>query len=129
MALFHSTSPVNAAGTAHQVTTLFFTTNAAGAVIEFGGSYVLNVVQTGVGTYLVTWGDFSPDNFMWGGFQDLAANVRVVRFGKFTFAPQSVQVTAVVYVHNPSGGLINGVERIRGLVQWKMFSGRDASGL
>ena len=128
MALFQGTKPLDIAGTGHRVSTLFFVT-AAGVVSSFGGAHVSSVVRTGVGTLLVTWSGFSPKAFVCGEILDIAPNARRVRFGRITITPETKTVTAVVYMHNPGGALLDASVFGRATIHWKMFLGDDWSGL
>ena len=133
------TSLLSAAGVGHRFTNIWFAPNGAAQPVSFGGAYVDSVARTGVGTYLVTLTGFSPKALVGAqayAFDNAAPTDRDSRVGLVTITPSTKTVTLVVYTQSAVGAGValldiaaNAASVVKIGLVWKVFSGRDGSGL
>lgn len=106
--------------------------------MTFSGPYVSTVARSGVGTYLVTLTGLSPKALVSCeayAFDAAAPTDSDCRVGLVTITPSTKTVTLVVYTQSALGApalkdiAAAATSVVKLGLQWKVFSGRDVSGL
>lgn len=129
---------LQAHGLGHSVSNVAFAPNAGSNPVAstLKGAYTSTVTRTGAGAYLVTLTGFSPKAFLGGSAYALdAANPTdtVARIGAVVITPSTKTVTLVVLTSTAPGIQKDiaaaATSTVKLVLNWKLFSGVDLSGL
>lgn len=132
-------STLQVAGVGHLRTTAFFAPNGTNNPITFGGAHVTSVTRGSAGNFALILTGISPKAFMGAecyGFDNAAPTNTLVRISDVQLSPAQKRVNLTVLVSNALGNPIslkdiaaNANSTVRLILHWKMFAGRDASGV
>lgn len=125
-------------GVGQATSAAWFAPNAALSPVSFGGNFVSTVVRDGVGSYTVTLVGLSPKALVSCeayAFDNANPTDSEARIGLVTITPATKTVTLKVFVQSALGApalkdvAANAASVVKLGLTWKLFSGRDATGL
>lgn len=131
-------SALNTTGVGHAQSAVWFAPNGGSSPVSFGGAFVSTVARTGAGTYLVTLTGFSPKAMVSCdayAFDNANPTDSAARVGLVTITPSTKTVTLVVYTQQAVAATAlkdiaaNAASVVKLGLVWKLFSGKDATGL